>query len=73
MTNTVTQTVSKTSNVPFSGVFTSVKSRIDCFKLQRRAYAELAELTDRDLADLGLARQDLARIARDEARKAVLG
>lgn len=73
MTNTVTQTVAKRSNAPFAGVFSTLKSRIDCYTLQRRAFAELNELTDRDLNDLGLARQDLARIARDEARKAVRG
>ena len=70
MTKTVTQTASKRSNVALTGVISALKSRIDCYTMQRRAFAELNDLSDRELDDLGLARVDLARVARDEARKA---
>ncbi len=73
MTNTVTQTASKRSNAALTGVISALKSRFDCYTMQRRAFAELNDLTDRDLEDLGLMRSDLARVAREEARKAYQG
>jgi uncharacterized protein YjiS (DUF1127 family) len=37
--------------------------------LYRQTFVELSTLTDRDLADLGFARCDIPRIARDSARE----
>lgn len=36
----------------------------------RRTVAELTVMSDRELADMGLARADIGRVARDEAAKA---
>ena len=36
-----------------------------------RTYNELSALSDRDLADIGIARRDISEIARQEAAKAL--
>ena len=37
-------------------------------RIARHTYTELAQLGDRELADLGLTRSDLRRVARDAAQ-----
>ena len=42
-------------------------SKIHAYKLYRQTVRELSELSDRELADLGVARFDIARVAREGA------
>ncbi len=49
-------------------MFEVLKSRITTWKRYNRTITELQALTNRELADLGIARSDIARIARDAAR-----
>lgn len=39
----------------------------------KKTYAELSALSDRDLADIGIKRYDIARIAREEAERRIAG
>ena len=43
---------------------TYVLSKICAYKLYRQTVSELSELSDRELADLGVARFDIAAVAR---------
>ena len=49
-------------------MFEVLKSRITTWKRYNRTITELQALTNRELADLGIARADISRIARDAAR-----
>ncbi len=49
-------------------MFEVLKSRITTWKRYSRTVSELSGLTNRELADLGIARTDIARIAREAAR-----
>jgi len=49
-------------------MFEVLKSRITTWKRYNRTVSELQGLTNRELADLGIARTDIARIAREAAR-----
>jgi uncharacterized protein YjiS (DUF1127 family) len=47
-------------------------SLLDYLRSRRRYYAslrELSQLGDRELADIGISRSDIVRIARDDARR----
>ena len=44
-----------------------ILSKIRAYKLYRETVRELTELSDRELADLGIARFDIARVARQAA------
>ncbi|KLK91485.1 hypothetical protein AA309_19720 [Microvirga vignae] len=46
---------------------TYILSKIRAYKLYRQTVSELSELSDRELADLGIARFDIARVARESA------
>jgi uncharacterized protein YjiS (DUF1127 family) len=43
---------------------TYILSKIRAYKLYRQTVQELSELSDRELADLGVARFDIAALAR---------
>ena len=49
-------------------MFEVLKTRITTWKRYNRTITELQALTNRELADLGIARADIARIAREAAR-----
>ncbi len=49
-------------------MFEVLKSRITTWKRYNRTVSELQSLTNRELADLGIARTDIQRVARDAAR-----
>jgi len=49
-------------------MFEVLKSRITTWKRYNRTITELQALTNRELADLGIARADINRIAREAAR-----
>ncbi|MBG1233651.1 DUF1127 domain-containing protein [Aestuariivirga litoralis] len=49
-------------------MFEVLKSRITTWKRYSRTVTELQALTNRELADLGIARADIHRVARDAAR-----
>lgn len=49
-------------------MFEVLKSRITTWKRYNRTVTELQALTNRELADLGIARADIIRIAREAAR-----
>jgi uncharacterized protein YjiS (DUF1127 family) len=49
-------------------MFEVLKSRITTWKRYNRTVSELQSLTNRELADLGIARSDILRIAREAAR-----
>jgi uncharacterized protein YjiS (DUF1127 family) len=49
-------------------MFEVLKSRINTWKRYSRTVTELQALTNRELADLGIARADIQRIAREAAR-----
>ena len=49
-------------------MFEVLKTRINTWKRYNRTVTELQALTNRELADLGIARADIHRVARDAAR-----
>ncbi len=49
-------------------MFEVLKSRISNWKRYNRTVAELSALTNRDLDDLGIARNDINRVARAAIR-----
>ena len=49
-------------------MFESLKSRYSSWKRYSRTLQELDSLSNRDLADLGIARADIPRLAREAAR-----
>ena len=49
-------------------MFEVLKTRINTWKRYNRTVTELQALTNRELADLGIARADINRVARDAAR-----
>ncbi len=49
-------------------MFEVLKSRITTWKRYSRTVTELQSLSNRELADLGIARTDIQRVARDAAR-----
>lgn len=56
-----------------TGAFTAIAARLTLWLRRREAYAqtvnELGALTDRDLNDLGIARCDIRRLAREAAAR----
>ncbi|WP_083861347.1 DUF1127 domain-containing protein [Microvirga lotononidis] len=42
-----------------------ILSKVRNYHLYRKTVRELAQLSDRDLADLGIARYDISRVARE--------
>ena len=51
----------------FSNVFTNLTARYEAYKVYRKTFAELSDLSDRDLADLGIHRSSLRAIANEAA------
>lgn len=49
-------------------MFEVLKTRYSTWQRYRRTVSELASLSDRDLADLGISRADIARLAREATR-----
>ena len=49
-------------------MFETLKSRIKTWKRYSRTVSELEALSNRELADLGIMRTDIGRIAREAAR-----
>jgi uncharacterized protein YjiS (DUF1127 family) len=49
-------------------MFEVLKTRITAWKRYSRTVSELNALTNRELADLGIARADIQRVAREAAR-----
>jgi uncharacterized protein YjiS (DUF1127 family) len=49
-------------------MFEVLKTRIATWKRYSRTVSELQSLSNRELADLGIARTDIARVAKDAAR-----
>ena len=49
-------------------MFESLKSRYSSWKRYSRTLKELDSLSNRDLADLGISRADIPRLAREAAR-----
>ncbi len=49
-------------------MFETLKTRYTTWKKYSRTVAELEALSTRDLADLGLSRADITRVAREAAR-----
>jgi uncharacterized protein YjiS (DUF1127 family) len=49
-------------------MFEVLKSRISTWKRYNRTVSELAALSNRELSDLGIARGDISRIAREAVR-----
>jgi uncharacterized protein YjiS (DUF1127 family) len=49
-------------------MFETLKTRINAWKRYSRTVSELESLSNRELADLGLSRTDIARVAREAAR-----
>lgn len=49
-------------------MFETLKTRYSTWKRYNRTVSELASLTNRELADLGILRADIARVARDASR-----
>jgi uncharacterized protein YjiS (DUF1127 family) len=52
------------------GARATLAERFARYRTYRRTLSELAQLSDRDLADLGVHRADIAGIARDAAYRA---
>jgi uncharacterized protein YjiS (DUF1127 family) len=49
-------------------MFETLKARITVWKRYSRTVSELEALSNRELADLGIMRTDISRIAREAAR-----
>jgi uncharacterized protein YjiS (DUF1127 family) len=49
-------------------MFEVLKSRVATWKRYSRTVSELQSLSNRELADLGIARTDISRIAKDAVR-----
>ena len=49
-------------------MFETLKTRINTWKRYNRTVSELAALSNRELADLGIMRADINRVAREAAR-----
>ncbi len=49
-------------------MFEVLKSRISAWRRYNRTVSELTPLSNRELADLGILRADIQRVARDSAR-----
>jgi uncharacterized protein YjiS (DUF1127 family) len=49
-------------------MFEVLKTRITTWKRYSRTVSELQSLSNRDLADLGIARADINRVAKDAVR-----
>jgi uncharacterized protein YjiS (DUF1127 family) len=49
-------------------MFEVLKTRINTWKRYSRTVSELQSLSNRELADLGIARGDITRVARDAVR-----
>ena len=49
-------------------MFDTLKTRYARWRRYSRTLAELSSLSDRELADLGIGRGDIARLARETAR-----
>ena len=49
-------------------MFEVLKSRVATWKRYSRTVSELQSLSNRELADLGIARNDISRIAKDAVR-----
>lgn len=49
-------------------MFEQLKARYSNWQRYRRTISELGSLTDRDLADLGISRCDIPRLAREATR-----
>jgi uncharacterized protein YjiS (DUF1127 family) len=49
-------------------MFETLKTRITAWKRYSRTVSELESLSNRELADLGIMRTDIGRIAREAAR-----
>ena len=49
-------------------MFTTLKSRYSRWQRYSRTVKELENLTNRDLADLGISRFDIPRLARESVR-----
>lgn len=50
-------------------MFEVLKSRYTSWKRYSRTVQELESLSNRDLADLGISRSDIPRLAREAARR----
>jgi uncharacterized protein YjiS (DUF1127 family) len=49
-------------------MFNNFRTRYARWKKFSRTYSELQNLSDRDLADIGISRSDIPRIARESVR-----
>lgn len=49
-------------------MFEVLKTRISAWKRYNRTVSELNALSNRELSDLGIARADITRVAREAAR-----
>ena len=51
-------------------ILNAMLARLAAYRIYRKTFAELAALDDRILADMGFARSDIARVAREAAKAA---
>lgn len=71
--NTAPRALDRTGTHGQAGLrgFAALRARISlalqCRRIEEQTHRELSSLSDRDLADLGIARCDIERIARDAA------
>lgn len=49
-------------------MFNTIRDRYSRWQRYNRTVTELSSLSNRDLADLGISRADISRIARDSVR-----
>lgn len=54
----------------FSALFTELRNRIARRRIYRQTFRELSTLTSRELADLGLSRSEIRRVAYQAAYEA---
>jgi uncharacterized protein YjiS (DUF1127 family) len=65
-----TRALRDTSLGLLSGLWPALAARIAWYRAYRRTLEELSQLSDRDLADMGMHRSTLAEVAREAADRA---
>lgn len=64
------RTLDDTFDTRSGGLWPAVTARLASYRAYRRTLDELSQLSDRDLADMGMHRSTIGDVAREAARQA---
>ena len=65
-----TRTLDRSFGARSGGLWPALSARLASYRTYRRTLDELSQLSDRDLADMGMHRSTIGDVAREAARKA---